>query len=102
MNQQGNGTGPSLQDPDDTIANSDAAYHAHQNKVTKVTNTVGDGPFTRRTSDAPCYEHFEHREHGRSPGLIPHQPEPMALPLDLRRVLTLHTAHRTITQSRLA
>lgn len=36
MNQQKNGgygTGPSLQDPDDTIANSDAAYHVIRKKL---------------------------------------------------------------------
>lgn len=97
MNQQENGgygAGPSLRDPEDKIANSDVAYHAHQNKVA---NTVGAGPSTRRTSDTPQYEHFEHREHAQSPGSSPHQHGSTAPLFDMRRVSTSHTDSNTIT-----
>lgn len=67
-NNRGYGSGPGLQDPDDRIQNSDAAYENH---LDKVAERVGAGPTTRRPSNTPQYEHFEHREDARSPTLSP-------------------------------
>ena len=59
------GTGPGLKDPNDRIQNSEAANRNHQEKAA---NAVGAGPSIRRPSnDSPQYEHFEHRDMGRSP-----------------------------------
>jgi aquaglyceroporin related protein len=67
------GSGPGLQDPNDPIQNSDSAFEHH---LEKAADRVGDGPSTRRPSNTPRYEHFEHREHARSHGLMaPHQHE---------------------------
>ncbi|TVY83969.1 Aquaporin-10 [Lachnellula suecica] len=54
------GSGPGLQDPNDSIQNSDAAYENH---LDKVAHTVGAGPTTRKPSDTPPHGRVEHREH---------------------------------------
>src|SRR4051812_40821390 len=65
------GSGPGLKDPDSAIQNSDRAYEKHLDKQADI---VGPSPATRRPSDTPRYEHFEHREDRGSPTLSPPRP----------------------------